>query len=456
MEKGMKALFVFLFMILVLSGALAAEKKSKPEIKLVDNYIAVFDFEVRTRDKDISRSLADKVIHVFSESDRYKVIDRGNMNKILKEQKFQMSGCVAQECKVEAGQLLGVGKIVSGSVGIVGKTYYLTLQLIDVRTGEILKSAEDECRCEIDELLGSTRRLAKKLLSEQDEQPVTTAPKPAIVVESEAEALAKDQATAKAKVEADKIAKAKAEAEKTERAKAAQIAKAKAEEITRAKAEAEEIARTKAKAEEIARAEEIERAKAEQIAKAKAEEIAKAKAKADAIAKAKAEEIAKAKAEGKQHELKIITAAIDPAMVSLKDIAPDGRFEKLASGVVHDTQSGLEWYAGPDKNTSWGDAQNWADNLRVDGGGWCMPTMTELKGLYQKGVGSRNMTSMLETTGWWIWSVEASSDFHATSTGGAGSKAENQLCLDLDGGREYSDKRGNTPYKRVFAVRSRK
>lgn len=178
MKKAIAALFALLLLISVVSGSLATEEKNKPEIKTIDNYVAVFDFEVRTGDKYISRSLADKVIHEFSQSDKYEVIDRGNMNKILGEQKFQMSGCVAQECKVEAGQILGVGKVVNGSVGLVGKTYYLTLQLIDVKTGKVELSAEDECRCEIDELLGSTRRLAKKLLDEKVEQP---APVPAAV-----------------------------------------------------------------------------------------------------------------------------------------------------------------------------------------------------------------------------------------------------------------------------------
>ena len=55
MKKVMKALFVSLFMILAVSGALAAEKKNKPEIKTMDNYIAVFDFEVTTGDHGISR-----------------------------------------------------------------------------------------------------------------------------------------------------------------------------------------------------------------------------------------------------------------------------------------------------------------------------------------------------------------------------------------------------------------
>ncbi len=163
---------------------------------------------------------------------------------------------------------------------------------------------------------------------------------------------------------------------------------------------------SKAKADAITKAEEIEKAKAAQIAKtrAEAEERARteaaAKAKTDAIAKAKAEADAIAKAETKKHELKIITAAIDPAVVSPKNVASDGRFEKLASGVVRDTQSGLEWYAGPDKNTDWNDAKNWVAGLKVEGGNWRMPTRTELKGLYQKGAGSRNMTSLLETTGW--------------------------------------------------------
>ncbi len=123
---------------------------------------------------------------------------------------------MAQECKVEAGQLLGVGKIVNGSVGIVGKTYYLILQLIDVRTGEILRSVEDECRCEIDELLGSTRKLAKKLLSEQIVPPPAIATKPTPIVESETEDI-----ETKAKAEAEAIAKAK----EIERIKAEEISK---------------------------------------------------------------------------------------------------------------------------------------------------------------------------------------------------------------------------------------
>jgi hypothetical protein len=66
-------------------------------------------------------------------------------------------------------------------VGLVGKTYYLTLQLIDVKTGRVDLAAEDTCKCEVDELIGSTKRLAKRLLGEKAEQPVAIVQKPATI-----------------------------------------------------------------------------------------------------------------------------------------------------------------------------------------------------------------------------------------------------------------------------------
>jgi hypothetical protein len=82
----------------------------------------------------------------------------------------------------------------------------------------------------------------------------------------------------------------------------------------------------------------------------------------------------------------------------------------------------------------------------VDGGGWRMPARNELKGLYNKGTGPRNITSLLETTGWWVWSGEAGSSSKYFSSG--------MWALDLSDGRELLDRRDNSAYKRCFAVRS--
>jgi len=82
------------------------------------------------------------------------------------------------------------------------------------------------------------------------------------------------------------------------------------------------------------------------------------------------------------------------------------RFVANANGVVYDEETGLEWYAGPDRNTTWDEANRWVKNLTLEGGGWLMPTRKELKSLYKKGAGSRNMTPLLKTKGSYVWSGE--------------------------------------------------
>ena len=86
--------------------------------------------------------------------------------------------------------------------------------------------------------------------------------------------------------------------------------------------------------------------------------------------------------------------------------ARDGTFVAYANGVVKDTKTGLEWVAGPDRETSWSEARTWADQLAVDGGGWRMPAKEELSTLYQKGAGTKNLTPLLKTSGRWVWSRE--------------------------------------------------
>ena len=84
--------------------------------------------------------------------------------------------------------------------------------------------------------------------------------------------------------------------------------------------------------------------------------------------------------------------------------ARDGNFIAYSKGVVYDNNTGLEWYAGPDRNTTWNEAKAWVESLSFAGGGWRMPTREELKTLYKKGAGTRNMMALLKTTGGYVWS----------------------------------------------------
>jgi hypothetical protein len=87
-------------------------------------------------------------------------------------------------------------------------------------------------------------------------------------------------------------------------------------------------------------------------------------------------------------------------------VATDRHLVRYDSGVVYDTESGLEWYAGPDRGTSWAAAQSWVTGLDALGGGWRMPTVSELDGLYHVGDGVNNITFLLYNSGYWIWAGE--------------------------------------------------
>jgi len=95
------------------------------------------------------------------------------------------------------------------------------------------------------------------------------------------------------------------------------------------------------------------------------------------------------------------------------DVALKGRFNANSSGVVKDTKTGLEWVAGPDKDTTWNEAKEWVDNSRIDGGRWRMPTSEELETLFEPEVGTCNMTPLLKMSGRTVWSGQTKSSSSA-------------------------------------------
>jgi hypothetical protein len=82
------------------------------------------------------------------------------------------------------------------------------------------------------------------------------------------------------------------------------------------------------------------------------------------------------------------------------------RFTKAANGVMSDSTTGLEWYVGPNRDTDWNQANDWTQSLAAAGGGWRMPTIPELKTLYQPGAGPNNVDPIFHTTGKLVWSSQ--------------------------------------------------
>lgn len=70
-------------------------------------------------------------------TDSFKIVERRNIDRILREQGFQQSGaCDNSQCSVEIGQVLSVDGIFTGELSRVGKTWSLSVKRTNVGTGQ--------------------------------------------------------------------------------------------------------------------------------------------------------------------------------------------------------------------------------------------------------------------------------------------------------------------------------
>ncbi len=126
--------------------------------------LAVMDFGGQNVDSTITIPLANRFRSELMKTNKYEVMERTEMRKILEEQNFQRSDCVDQTCAVEAGQLIAVKKIVTGTVAKVGGIYTLNVKVLDVETGRIDQNISEDCDCPIEKVLTETmNRLAYQM-----------------------------------------------------------------------------------------------------------------------------------------------------------------------------------------------------------------------------------------------------------------------------------------------------
>lgn len=121
-------------------------------------------------------------------------------------------------------------------------------------------------------------------------------------------------------------------------------------------------------------------------------------------------------------------------------------FVRYDNGIVYHQSSDIEWIAGPDEDTTFVKADYWAHTLDTDGGGWRLPTANELRTLYDPGKGPKNITPLLKTTGWHVWTSDSDSQWNRFFSFIAG-----QVQRETNS-RHYA---ANGDSKRGFAVRVR-
>jgi TolB-like protein len=153
--------------LLCIGMSASGQDAQEPELAAGSTpFVAVKSMQARGISEDEAATLSDVLRGKLMESGRFRVMERGQMEEILREQAFQQSGaCTEEACLVEMGQLLGIEQLIAGSIGKVGSAYAINARVISVKTGEILHTVAHHYTGPIESLLTSEMNVVARKLA---------------------------------------------------------------------------------------------------------------------------------------------------------------------------------------------------------------------------------------------------------------------------------------------------
>jgi TolB-like protein len=105
--------------------------------------IAVLPFESKGIGRELGQiDLLDKLVTGFVNLNRFKVIERAQLEKILEEQKLGMSGILDASTAAQIGKGIGVDGVVCGSITQGGNAVTIDARLIDTETAAIITAKD--------------------------------------------------------------------------------------------------------------------------------------------------------------------------------------------------------------------------------------------------------------------------------------------------------------------------
>ncbi len=107
--------------------------------------IAITDFiTVEEKITKLGRYLSDKLTPYFSRSRQFSVLERALIEKVIDEQRFQVSSFVDEKSTMEFGKLVGAQAIISGTISELNDAFYINAKVIGVTRGDLMVSVDVE------------------------------------------------------------------------------------------------------------------------------------------------------------------------------------------------------------------------------------------------------------------------------------------------------------------------
>lgn len=120
------------------------EKLVKSLINDVDKprKIAVFEFPGTMNEKTLLGKRIGDSITTFLVKEKYQVVERKSLDPLFNETKFQKSGLVGDDVRIELGKLLGADTILIGNIKNERHDILINARIVDLQSGLILSTGQ--------------------------------------------------------------------------------------------------------------------------------------------------------------------------------------------------------------------------------------------------------------------------------------------------------------------------
>jgi len=167
-EQKMRKLFAVIILCIAMAGA---EVRAQERVS-----VAVLNIRGVNVSKIVANAMTDLIRSEMVKKGMFTIVERGQMNEILKEQGFQQSGCTDEACAVKVGKLLSAQKIMIGEMTKVGNSFLITVRIVDVGKGASEFAASEKTKS-LDDLdvagVNITEKLTQSILR-GNKSPVVT------------------------------------------------------------------------------------------------------------------------------------------------------------------------------------------------------------------------------------------------------------------------------------------
>jgi len=124
--------------------------------------IAILDLKPTKVPATTAKAVSDLLRTRLIDEGLFTVVERNQMDDILKEQGFQQTGCTDASCAVQIGKLLSANKMLIGEVSRLGSAIMLTCRIVDVEKGVAEYATQEKAATE-DSLDTAVAAMVEKL-----------------------------------------------------------------------------------------------------------------------------------------------------------------------------------------------------------------------------------------------------------------------------------------------------